>query len=192
MLQSLCHVCLKELHFILKTDVQAQTWLTKDESVKVLFRSLSTTPVSFCGLVYQFLWRAFPNCRCCSVVVVHNSRCLHYLCNYSGIFGVLQHIHFSSWPSVTFNKKVQDDNNYFNNLLSVVCGTSCMDHVIEMGCATEICLERSISSSVCFSENRSCFILLFLQKDCSTIRRPKILQGLSVAARRIFKDSLTY
>lgn len=57
-----------------------------------------------------------------------NSRCLHYLCNYSGIFGVLQHIHFSSWPSVTFNKKVQDDNNYLNNLLSVVCGTSCMDH----------------------------------------------------------------
>ena len=39
---------------------------------------------------------------------------------------------------------------------------------------------------------RSCFILLFLQKDCSTIRRSEILQGLPVAARRIFKDSLTF
>ena len=65
------HLSADSLNTLYQTDYQ--TWLTKDESVKVLFRSLSTTPISFCGLVYQFLWRAFPNCRCCSVVVVHVS-----------------------------------------------------------------------------------------------------------------------
>ena len=57
-----------------------------------------------------------------------NSRPLHCLCNYRGVFGVFQHLHFSSWISVTPYKKVQDNNNYLSIILNIVCRTSCMDH----------------------------------------------------------------
>ena len=47
--------------------------------------------------------------------------------------------------------------NIFLSWLLFVClflHTTFLCEVIEMGCSTEICLERSISSSLCFSENR--------------------------------------
>ena len=39
---------------------------------------------------------------------------------------------------------------------------------------------------------RSRFVLLLLQKNSSTIRRPQILQRLSMVTGRICKDSLKY
>lgn len=51
-----------------------QTWLTKDESFKILLRSLSPALVPFRRFVHQFVWRAVPYCRCRSSCIVHVSK----------------------------------------------------------------------------------------------------------------------
>ena len=61
-------------------------------------------------------------------VCSQNSRPLHYLCNHCGIFGVFQHLHFSSWIGISPNQEIQNNHNNFNIVPGIICRTSCMDH----------------------------------------------------------------